>query len=65
MLKTITKLIKDQSGAAAAEYALMLAIVGAAIALAMFALGGEVRDAVNQAEANVAQVDGGVLAAED
>lgn len=65
MLKTITKLIHDQSGAAAAEYALMLAIVGAAIAVAMFALGGEVRDAVNQAETNVAQVDGGVLAPED
>jgi pilus assembly protein Flp/PilA len=65
MLKTITKLIHDQSGAAAAEYALMLAIVGAAIATAMFALGGEVRDAVNQAETNVATVDGGTLAAPD
>ena len=65
MLKTITKLVHDQSGAAAAEYALMLAIVGAAIATAMFALGGEVRDAIDQAEANVATVDGGTLAAAD
>jgi pilus assembly protein Flp/PilA len=65
MLKTITKLYHDQSGAAAAEYALMLAIVGAAIATAMFALGGEVRDAIDQAETNVATVDGGTLAATD
>lgn len=65
MLKTITKLIHDQSGAAAAEYALMLAIVGAAIATAMFALGGEVRDAIDQAETNVATVDGGTLTAPD
>lgn len=65
MLKTITKLIHDQSGAAAAEYALMLAIVGAAIATAMFALGGEVRDAIDQAEANVSEVDTGTLKALD
>lgn len=65
MLKTITKLVHDQSGAAAAEYALMLAIVGAAIATAMFALGGEVRDAIDQAEVNVATVDGGTLKAAD
>lgn len=65
MLKTITKLFRDESGAAAAEYALMLAIVGAAIATAMFALGGEVRDAVDQAEANVSEVDTGTLKAAD
>lgn len=65
MLKTITKLVHDQSGAAAAEYALMLAIVGAAIATAMFALGGEVRDAVVQAEENVSTVDTGTLAVPD
>lgn len=65
MLKLINNLRRDESGAAAAEYALMLAIVGAAIATAMFALGGEVRDAVNQAEQNVATVDGGTLAPED
>ena len=65
MIKLINKLLKDQSGAAAAEYALMLAIVGAAIATAMFALGGEVRDAIDQAEANVATVDGGTLTAPD
>lgn len=65
MLKTIIRLIKDDSGAAAAEYALMLAIVGAAIATSMFALGGEVRDAIDQAETNVATVDGGALAAAD
>lgn len=65
MIKLINKLLKDQSGAAAAEYALMLAIVGAAIATAMFALGGEVRDAIDQAETNVATVDGGTLTAPD
>jgi pilus assembly protein Flp/PilA len=36
---TFIKMIKDQSGASAAEYALILAIVGGAIALAAITLG--------------------------
>ena len=42
-------LLKNDSGAAAAEYALILAIVGAAIALAAVALGGAVANSMNKA----------------
>ena len=44
------KLLKDQSGASAAEYALILAIVGAAIALAAFALGQTIANAINRTD---------------
>lgn len=49
MLKTITKLIKDESGASAAEYALILAIVGSSIAAAALYLGNQIADAMNGA----------------
>ena len=39
----------DQEGAAAAEYALILAIVGAAIAAAAIFLGGAIATAINNA----------------
>jgi len=48
-MKTFINLMKDQSGAAAAEYALILAIVGAAIAAAAVALGAAVANAMNNA----------------
>jgi pilus assembly protein Flp/PilA len=38
-MKTFINMLKDQSGASAAEYALILAIVGGAIALAAVTLG--------------------------
>lgn len=38
--------MRDESGAAAAEYALILAIVGAAIGGAAFLLGGEVKTSI-------------------
>ena len=45
----LIKMMKDDSGAAAAEYALILAIVGSAIALAAIALGSAVSGAMNNA----------------
>ena len=48
-MKTFTKMMLDQSGAAAAEYALILAIVGSAIALAAVGLGGAISNAMNSA----------------
>ena len=39
----------DEDGASAAEYALILAIVGAALAAAMLVLGGAITTAVNNA----------------
>ena len=49
IVKKFINLLKDVSGASAAEYALILAIVGAAIALAAFNLGGAIADAMNDA----------------
>lgn len=43
------RMLKDQSAASAAEYALILAIVGGAIALAAVALGGSISGAMNNA----------------
>ena len=48
-MKTLINLMKDESGASAAEYALILAIIGAAIALAAIALGNAVAVAMNRA----------------
>jgi pilus assembly protein Flp/PilA len=48
-MSTFIRMMKDQSGASAAEYALILAIVGGAIALAALALGGAVANSMNRA----------------
>lgn len=45
------KMIRDDRGAAAAEYALILAIVGAAIAVAAVLLGGAIANAMDDARA--------------
>ncbi len=45
--------LKDESGAAAAEYALILAVVGAAIAAAAFALGQAVSNAISVATSDI------------
>ena len=42
-------MLKDDTGASAAEYALILAIVGAAIAFAAIFLGAQIATAVNDA----------------
>jgi pilus assembly protein Flp/PilA len=49
MTNMIKRLITDTSGASAAEYALILAIVGSAIALAAVNLGGTISNAMNDA----------------
>jgi pilus assembly protein Flp/PilA len=48
-MKTFLKLWNDESGASAAEYALILAIVGGAIAVAAIALGNAVSGAIQNA----------------
>jgi len=50
MLNSIKSFIRDESGAAAAEYALILAIVGAGIAVAAGALGTAISTAINTAK---------------
>ena len=51
MTTILKNLWADQSGASAAEYALILAIVGTAIAGAAIALGGSIGNAMNDAAA--------------
>jgi pilus assembly protein Flp/PilA len=48
-MKTLINLMKDESGASAAEYALILAIVGSVIALAAIALGNSISVAMSSA----------------
>lgn len=48
-MKTLINLLKDDSGASAAEYALILAIVGSGIALAAVFLGDAITTAINEA----------------
>jgi pilus assembly protein Flp/PilA len=49
MLKFLDSYMTSESGAAAAEYALILAIVGAGIATAAIALGKSISTAINGA----------------
>ena len=53
MVKFVKSFVMDESGASAAEYALILAIIGSVIALAAIGLGGEVQEALVRAEAEV------------
>jgi pilus assembly protein Flp/PilA len=48
-MKTFIRMLSDQSGASAAEYALLLAIIGGAIALAALALGNAVANSIKHA----------------
>ncbi|KUO56622.1 MAG: hypothetical protein APF82_08925 [Sphingomonadales bacterium BRH_c42] len=45
--------LRDEAGASAAEYALILAIVGAAIAAAMVALGNAIDDRIDTATTEI------------
>jgi pilus assembly protein Flp/PilA len=58
MIKFLKSFVADESGASAAEYALILAVIGSAIAISALALGGEIRDAIDGAEADVAAAQG-------
>lgn len=53
-MKTFIKtFLRDEAGASAAEYALILAIVGVAIGAAALSLGNNVRDAIAGASNDV------------
>ena len=47
-MKTFVSMLKDQSGASAAEYALILAIIGAGIAVAAYTLGTSISSAMSK-----------------
>ena len=48
-MKTFIQMLKDESGASAAEYALILAIIGSVIAIAAIGLAKAVGSAMNNA----------------
>ena len=48
-MKTFINMLRDEAGASAAEYALILAIVGAGIAVAAVALGSSISSALGRA----------------
>ena len=47
-MKNFIKMLRDDRGASAAEYALILAIIGAVIAIAALALSQAIGNAMNQ-----------------
>lgn len=48
MVKFVTSFLRDDSGASAAEYALILAVVGAGIAVAAVTLSGAISGAMTR-----------------
>lgn len=50
MSSVIQRLINDQRGISAVEYSLLLALLGAGILTALFALGGEVASDFDEAK---------------
>lgn len=58
-MNTFIRMLKDESGASAAEYALILAIVGAGIAVAAYYLGGSISNAMSDAGSCIDASGGG------
>ena len=54
-MKTFINMLRDDSGASAAEYALILAIIGGAIALAAITLGKTIGNSLNKASGCIAK----------
>lgn len=54
----IKNFLNDESGASAAEYALILAVVGGGIAFAAFTLGGTITTAIENANDDIANPSG-------
>ncbi len=50
MRKFVTSFLRDDSGASAAEYALILAVVGSVIAIAALGLAGAIGGAMDDAK---------------
>ena len=59
LFRRFISMMLDQDGASAAEYALILAIIGGAIAIAAIALGSSISNSMNNATANIASCGGG------
>jgi pilus assembly protein Flp/PilA len=59
MMKKMLLLLRDNSGASAAEYALILAIVGSALALAAIGLGNTISGSMNNQAAKISNCEDG------
>ena len=53
-MKYLIKMLRNTRGASAAEYALILAIIGAAIAIAAIGLSGAIANALNDSTTCIA-----------
>ena len=59
MKNLFRKFIIEENGASAAEYALILAVVGAGIAFAAFTLGGAISNSIDAATTEVTECSAG------
>jgi pilus assembly protein Flp/PilA len=57
-MRTLVRMLKDQNGASAAEYALILGIVGAAIAIAALGLGNTISGSMNTSSGKIENCGG-------
>ena len=58
-MKTFINMLRDEAGASAAEYALILAIVGSALAIAAIGLGNQIASTMNNAAAKIKNCEDG------
>ena len=58
-MRIFARLLEDCSGASAAEYALILGVIGGAIVIAALALGGAISNAINRANNTINTCGGG------
>ena len=63
MINFLKTLVRDESGASAAEYALIIAIVGVGIGAAALALGGNVQAAIGNSSDEVYKCNNAATAA--
>ena len=57
-MSSIISYLNDENGASAAEYALLLAIIGAGIAVAAFSLGKSITNSINKASNCISSTSG-------
>jgi pilus assembly protein Flp/PilA len=57
MMKLLKKIKVNKEGASAAEYALMIAVMGGVVVAAVIALGGGIGTALTGATANIASAN--------
>jgi pilus assembly protein Flp/PilA len=58
-MRTFKALLRDRLGASAAEYAIILAVIGGAVAVGALALGGSVSNSMNTSAAEIRNCNGG------